>query len=159
MTAESKIRPRAITALSIFFLVGAVLSFTSNVSLLLPGSFLEPMWRLNPRAHDSLTRIGLWAVALLFFVSVSCAAAAIGLWNGSRWGHRLAVSLIGLNLLGDVANVLSGIEPRAIVGVPVAIAILIYLTSTRVRRFFDQSTAVQCESCGSKAQPPVRADD
>ena len=142
MTAEPKIRPRAITALSISFLVGAVLSFISNVSLFLPGSFLEPMWRLNPRAHDSLTRIGLWAVALLFVVSVSCAAAAIGLWNGSRWGHRLAVSLIGLNLLGDVANVLSGIEPRAIVGVPVAIAILVYLTSTRVRRFFDQSTAV-----------------
>ena|SRR6267378_5324734 len=142
MTTESKIRPRAITALSIFFLVGAVLSFTSSVSLLLPGGFLEPLWRLNPRAHDSLTRIGLRAVVLMFVVSVCCAGAAIGLWYGSRWGHRLAFCLIGINLLGDISNMLSGSEPRAIVGVPVAAAILVYLMSTPVRRFFKQSTAV-----------------
>src|SRR6266496_2336863 len=135
MTNESKIRPRAITALGIFFLVGAVLSFTSSVSLLLPGGLLESMWRLNPRAHDSLIRIGLWAVVLMFVVSVGCAGAAIDLWYGSRWGHRLAVTLIGINLLGDVANVL-GSEPRAIVGVPVAVAILVYLMTTKVRRFF-----------------------
>lgn len=142
MTTESKIRPRTITALSIFFLVGAVLSFTSSVSLLFPGSFLESMWRLNPRAHDSLTRIGPWAVVLLFAVSVSCATAAIGLWRGSRWGHRVAVSLIVINLVADVANVISGTEPRAIVGVPVAAAILAYLMRGRVRQFFKQSTAV-----------------
>ncbi len=134
MTDESKTRPRAITALSVFFLVGAVLSFTSSVSLILPGSFLEPIWRLNPRAHDSLIRIGPWAVVLLFAVSVSCAAAAIGLWYGSRWGHRLAVSLIGINLVGDIINALLGTERRAIVGVPVAAAILACLMSTRVRR-------------------------
>ncbi len=65
MINESEIRPRGITGLSIFLLVGAILSFTSSISLLIPGSFLEPLWRLNPRAHDSLIRIGLWAVVLV----------------------------------------------------------------------------------------------
>ena len=142
MTDESKMRPRAITALGVFFLVGAVLSFTSSVSLIIPGSFLEPIWRLNSRAHDSLIRLRLWAVVLMLVVSVCCAAAAIGLWYGSRWGHRLAVSLIGINLVGDIIIVLIGTERRAIVGVPVAAAILVYLMSARVRRFFKQSTVV-----------------
>lgn len=142
MTTESKIRPWPITVLSTFFLVGAVLSLTSSVSLLLPGSFLEPIWRLNTRAHDSMIRLGLGGVVLMFVVSVSCAAAAVGLWRGSRWGHRLAVSLIGINLLGDVANARSGTEPRAIVGVPIAAATLVYLMSGQGRRFFKQSSAV-----------------
>lgn len=68
-------RPRAITALSIFFVAGATISFIANMSLLLPNSFLEPIWRLNPRAHESLSRLGLWAVLMMSTVSMLCAAA------------------------------------------------------------------------------------
>lgn len=95
------------------------------------------------RAHDSLTGIGVWSVILLFVVSVSCAAAAVGLWRGLRWGHRLAVGLIGINLAADSINVLSGTEPRAVIGVLVAAAaILIYLMSRKVGRFFKQLSVV-----------------
>lgn len=116
------------------------MSFTASLSLLLPKSFLESMWRLNPRAHLNLSSIGVWAVVLLTTVSVFCAAAGIGLWRGARWGHRIAVGLIAVNLIADVTNVILGIEPRAIVGVPIAAVILAYLMSTKVRRFFIAST-------------------
>jgi hypothetical protein len=118
---------------------GAAMSFTASLSLLRPNTFLESMWRLNPRAHLNLSSIGVWAVALLTTVSVFCAAAGIGLWRGARWGHRIAVGLIGVNLVADVTNVILGIEPRAIVGVPVAAAILSYLMSTKVQQFFSSS--------------------
>ena len=73
-------------------------------------------------------------------VSMLCAAAAIGLWRGSRWGYRLAVGLILTNLLGNVINVVLGTEPRAIVGVPIAAALLAYLIfSKRVRDFFSKA--------------------
>jgi hypothetical protein len=136
---ESETRPLGITALSIFFAFGAVVSFLSFVSLLFPGSFLEPMWRLNPRAHEALTGMGAWAVALMCVVSAACASAAVGLWRGERWGYRLAFALLAVNLLGDVTNVLLGTEPRAVVGVPVVVAILVFLLSRRVRRFFNAS--------------------
>ena len=84
-------RPLPILILSAFFAVGAVISFTSSISLIFPNSFLDPMWRLNPRAHASLTSLGMWVVVLMFAVSVSCAAAAIGLCRGSQWGRRVAV--------------------------------------------------------------------
>lgn len=139
-TASRANRPRLITALSIFFMFGAAMSFIASLSLLCPNTFLESMWRLNPRARLNLSSVGLWSVVLLTTVSVFCAAAGIGLWRGARWGHRIAVGLIAVNLVADVTNVILGIEPRAIVGVPVAAVILAYLMSTKVRRLFTTST-------------------
>ena len=136
MTGELHARPLGITALIIFFLAGTLISFLAAVSLLVPSAFFEAMWRVNPRGHDGLVRIGLWAVALLFAASISCAAAAIGLWRRTRWGHGIAVALISINLLSDFANAVMGIEPRAIVGIPIAFALLLYLLSKRVRGFF-----------------------
>jgi hypothetical protein len=140
LKATITLRPRAITALSIFFVAGATISLIAGISLIHPNSFLEPMWRVNPRAHENLSRLSLWAVLLLSTVSMLCAAAAIGLWRGSRWGYSLAVGLIVINLLGNVINVVLGTEPRAIVGVPIAAALLAYLImSKKVRKFFSKS--------------------
>lgn len=136
MITQSLKRPLGITALSAFFIAGALISFTAGVSLLVPGSLIEPMWRLNPHGHEGLLRIGLWAVALLFAASAACAAAAFGLWRRARWGYIVAIVLIAINLLSDVANTVVGTEPRAIVGVPIALALLFYLMSRRVRSFF-----------------------
>ena len=132
----SKNRPWGVTALSVFFMFGALTSFTASVSLLFPNSFLKPIWRLNPRAQVAFESIGWWAIALLLAVCVACLAAAIGLWRGARWGHRVAVTMIAINLIGDIANTVLGTEPRAIIGVPIAGAILWYMLSERVRGFF-----------------------
>ena len=129
-------RPRGISALSIFFLAGALISLTASASLLFQGSFIEPMWSVNPRAHAHLLDLGPWGAVLLFVVSISCAMAAIGLWRRAAWGHKVAVGLIAINLVGDVANIVMGTEPRAIVGVPIALAILVYLFSKKVRDSF-----------------------
>ena len=42
----------------------------------------------------------------MLLVAAACAGAAIGLWLGKLWGHRLAVTLLSLNLVGDVSNAL-----------------------------------------------------
>jgi hypothetical protein len=138
---ESVTRPGGVTALGVFFLFGAGVSLVSAVSLLFPGGLLEPMWRLNPRAREAFAGMGAWAVVLMCVVSAACAAAALGLWRGARWGYRLAFALLVVNLLGDLVNVLTGTEPRALVGVPIVVLILLYLLSKRVRRFFDSNAA------------------
>jgi hypothetical protein len=111
------------------------------MSLLFPGSFLEPMWRVNPRAREVFTSWGVWAVVLMVGVSLACAASAVGLWRGARWGHPLAMGLLVVNLVGDTMNVVLGIEPRAAVGIPIAGAIIAYLVTARVRRFFSSVTS------------------
>jgi hypothetical protein len=142
MTSELYERPRGITAFIVFFLVGTLISFLAGLSLLVPSTFFEAMWRVNPRGHDGLVRIGLWAVALLFAASISCAAAAIGLWRRARWGHGVAVALIAINLLSDIANTLMATEPRAIIGIPIAFALLLYLLSKRVRNYFKDRSLI-----------------
>lgn len=142
MRAESEKCPVGITILSIFFLFGAAMSFLAFISLLLPGSFLESMWRINPRAREGFAGPGAWAAILMCAVSVACLSASIGLWSGARWGYGLAVSLLLINLPGDIANAVLGSEPRAAVGIPIVLAILAFMISRKVRRFFARSAAV-----------------
>jgi uncharacterized membrane protein (DUF2068 family) len=142
-TATTAHRLQGITALSVFFLAGAAISLTASLSLLRPNSFLESMWRLNPRAQENLSSLGPVGSFLLATVSLFCATAAIGLWRGSRWGHRLAIGLIATNLVGDITNVMLGTEPRAIVGIPIAAAVLLYLLSKKVRSSFRRTSDLE----------------
>lgn len=80
--------------------------------------------------------MGAWAIVLMLVVSLACATAAIGLWRGARWGYWLAVALLAINMLGDIINVVTGTEPRAAVGIPITLAILLFMMIKRVRRFF-----------------------
>ncbi|HYX72696.1 MAG TPA: hypothetical protein VE732_07995 [Nitrososphaera sp.] len=139
MIAKSKTRPLGITILSIFFVFGATMSFITFILLLFPGSFPEPLWRLNPRAREGFTSIGVWAIVLMLIVCVACASAAVGLWRGLWLEYWLAVALLAINLLGDIANVVLGTEPRAAVGIPIVVLILVFLMSKRVKRFFAMS--------------------
>ena len=129
-------RPAGDTALSCFFAVGAAIAATAMVSLLRPGGALEPMWRLNPRGREAFRVLGPWAVVLLGIVSAACALAAVGLWKGRPWGRRVASALMVFNLVGDAANATVGGDRRAAIGIPIAIAILWFLQSRRVRDFF-----------------------
>lgn len=122
--------------LGAFFAIGAVIAATTAVALLAPGGILEPMWRLNRRAHDGLLAIGAWAPVLMIGVAGACAAAAVGLWTRAPWGRRLAVALLGVNLVGDVTNALVFRDPRTLVGLPVGLALIAYLLSARVRGQF-----------------------
>jgi hypothetical protein len=129
-------RPGGVSALAIFFAVGATVSLVTIVALLFPGGILEPIWRLNPRARTGFATLGAWAPVLLAAVGLGCAAAARGLWSGKRWGCRLAMALLAVNLAGDGANVVLGIEPRALVGIPIAALLLLFLTTAHVRAYF-----------------------
>ena len=122
--------------LACLFAFGTLPSGLSFISLLTPGGPLEPMWRLNPRAHEAFSRMGAWALLVLGIVCIACAACAFGFFNGRRWGYWLGVGGLLVNATGDLVNAALGIEPRAWVGVPIVALILWYLSRSRVRAFF-----------------------
>jgi hypothetical protein len=125
-----------LTALSGFFALGMLISSTSAGSLALPGSRLEPMWRLNPEARQAFGRLGPWAVPLLLTVAATCAGSALGLQRERRWGHRLAVGVLAANLVGDLLNAGVRGDRRTLVGLPIGGAMLTYLLSRRIRDRF-----------------------
>ena len=132
-------RPFGVTALSIFFCAATVITLVAAVSLLFPNGFLEPIWKMNPRGRAGLGTIGIWAVLLFSVVCLACAVAAIGLWRGARYGYATAITVLTINSLADLFNVISGTEPRAVIGIPIVIIILAYMLTERVRRFFRAS--------------------
>ncbi|HKK28448.1 MAG TPA: hypothetical protein VKB18_10225 [Gemmatimonadota bacterium] len=128
--------PPGVVALGGFFVVGALMAGAAGTSLLLRGGPLEAMWRINPRAREDLAGLGSWAVVLMLAVAVGCALAAGGLWMGKRWGHRLAVGLIGAELLGGLGALVLRGDLRTLVGLPIAALLLTYLLSAGVRAAF-----------------------
>ncbi len=135
----TKARPFSVIALVLLFAIGTCASFISAVSLTFPGSFLEPIWALNPTARAGFTRIGSAAIVLMVAVCIACIATTIGLWLRRRWGYWLAIVMLVVNLCGDVVNVITGTEPRAIIGIPIVGVILAYLLRKRTRYHFNNS--------------------
>jgi len=124
-------RPPGITAMSLFFVFGALMSGLTVFLLLFPGSVLEPVWRLNPRAHDAFATTGLWAVLLMAVVCLACIVAATGLWRCTRWGFWTALTILTINLAGDGSNALITGDKRALIGVPIAGVMIWYLIKRR----------------------------
>jgi hypothetical protein len=129
-------RPAGISVMSFFFVFGMTMSGLAALSLAWPGGALEPLWQLNPKGREGLGALGLPAVVLMATVSLACAGAAAGLWSGRRWGWWLAVTILVINATGDLLNAVIGSEPRTLIGLPIAAAMLYYLRTARARDFF-----------------------
>lgn len=99
--------------------------------LLFPGSALDPLWRLNPRAHQGFAAMGTGAVLLMAVVCVTCIVAAIGLWRCKRWGLWIAIAILSINLAGDTTNALLGHDRRTLIGLPIGLAVTVYLLTRR----------------------------
>jgi len=130
---RTRTRPIVVTVLIVLFVFGVTASLISIISLTFPGSFLEPVWKLNPRAREGFARMGGWSILLMSVVCVTCLVTAIGLWRRLRWGYWLAVLVLIINLVGNVINVLVGTDRRAIVGIPIVLLLLIYLLRSKDR--------------------------
>src|SRR5205809_1676678 len=109
-------RPVGLTLLAAFFVFGALMAFLAFLGLLLSGSFLERIWRLNPDAHRALAELGAWGMLLMAAVAIACALAAIDLWIQAQWARRLAVGILAINLLGDVINPVTRADLRTLMG-------------------------------------------
>ena len=128
-------RPAGIAGLAILFAAGTVMAGLAGFALLAAGGTLDLVWSLNPRDDASQGGVGPWGVALLFAIAIACAVVAVGLWRGARWGHRLAVALIAVKLVGDVVKAIL-VDPRGWIGVPVAGVVLALLLRPRIRSYF-----------------------
>ena len=113
--------------LAAFFAFGATMCALTVALLLFPGTALDSLWRLNPGAHATFQTIGTWAIALMLAVGIACGFAAIGLWRGAFWGSQIAIVILVVNMIGDLSNVMLRHDYRALIGVPIAAAMVFWL--------------------------------
>jgi hypothetical protein len=119
--------PLGIKLLAIFFAFGAAICLITIIALLFPGGALEPIWRLNPEAHTAFQKIGRLSILLMAAVGSACVLASIGLAKRAQWGHRLALGILSVNLVGDSLNALVRHDLRTLIGLPIGGAMIAYL--------------------------------
>ena len=124
-----------------FFVFGAAMTAYAAVTLLAPGTFLDALWALNKRGHAGLTQIGKGAALLFVVLSALLALAAVGWFRRRYWGWGLGVTIIAINALGDIVNLVRGEGLKGAVGVMIAGALLIYMTRPGVRSYFQAHKA------------------
>lgn len=128
---NGRYRPFVVTGSSLFFAFGTVMSGLTAVMLLFPGSPIEPLWRLNPRAREAFASIGTTAVLLMILVCVACLTAAVGLWRLKRWGYWTAILILSINVAGDALNAALTRDLRALVGLPIGLTLIVLLRQKR----------------------------
>ena len=124
------------TAIGIFLFFGTVMAFLTGATLAWPGTFLDRMWALNPRAYNELAQLGKPVGLLFLSLAMALAFAATGWLKRRRWGWPLAVAIIGAEVLGNFVNIFLGRVVQGLVGVTIAGALLLYITRPYVRRTF-----------------------
>ena len=132
-------RSIGLTLLSIFFLFGALMCLLTVIALIFPGGLFDPLWHLNPDAHRAFQRIGGWAILLMALVGTACLLSAIGLATRAPWGRQLAVGVLAVNLVGDAVSAVVRHDLRTLIGLPIGGAMILYLLSRRVARYFEAS--------------------
>ena len=120
-----------IKVLSAFFAFGAIMCTLTIVLLLFPGTSLDSLWRFNPDAHSAFSSIGPAALLLMLVVGTGCGFAAVGLWRKSLWGIWVALTILSLNIAGDLFNALVRHDYRSLIGVAVGGAMIVYLARYR----------------------------
>ncbi len=120
-----------IRLLAAFFAFGATMCALTIVLLIFPGTALDSLWRLNPAARLAFQSLGNAAILLMSVVGTGCVFAAIGLWQKSLWGIRIALVVLSLNIIGDLFNALVRHDYRALIGLPIGGAMIFYLARYR----------------------------
>jgi hypothetical protein len=120
-----------IKLLSAFFAFGAIMCALTIVLLLFPGTPLDSLWRFNPDAHSAFSSIRPAALLLMLVVGTGCGFAAVGLWRKTLAGIWVALTILSLNIVGDLFNALVRHDYRSLIGVPVGGAMIVYLARYR----------------------------
>src|SRR5215472_8410641 len=118
-----------------FIAFGVLVCFAAFL-LAWPGTALDRLWAINPRAHAELSSLGKW-VAIAFLLLAVVAVYTAVLWFRRRvLGWRLAVVAIAVQVVGNLVNIVRGDLLRGVVGLAIAALLLFYLLSRAVKAAF-----------------------
>ena len=126
----------SITAFGLFLFFGATAASLAGISLSWPGTFLDPIWKLNPTAYLAMAPLGKTIGIPFLFLAATLALTGI-LWFQRRiWGWRLAVVIIAIEVLGGISNAFRGDVLGGLIGFAIAAALLLFLLRSKTKSAF-----------------------
>jgi hypothetical protein len=136
--AVRSITPMGFSAMGFFLFFGAAMASLAGTTLIWRGTFLDGVWRMNASAYRQLSPYGRTTGILFYALGLMLASAGAGWFLRRFWGWAMAVGIIAVQALGDVANVFLGQFVRGAVGATIAGFVLIFLLRPRMRRVFER---------------------
>jgi hypothetical protein len=130
--SDAQRQPIGIKLLAAFFAFGAAMCGLTIALLVIPGTRLDALWKINPDARVTFQALGTMSILLMLVIGSACASAAIGLARGRLWARRLAIVILAFNLLGDVINAMARHDWRTLIGLPIGGVIIAYLIKVEV---------------------------
>lgn len=127
---------RGIIGVGMFLIFGAAMASLAGTTLVWPGSALDRIWNLNPRAHEELVPYGRVLGVPFLLLAATLAVASLGWFKRRLWGWRLTVAIIVTQVLGDLINIFRGDLLRGGTGFLIAGAFLFYLLRPQLRSAF-----------------------
>ncbi len=111
------------------------------ITLLIPGTFLDALWALNKPGHEGLAALGRLGALPFVILSPMLGLASLGWFRRRRWGWILGITIIAINMGGDISQVAFGERGKGAVGVVIAGLLLAYMTTRGVRIYFARGRA------------------
>jgi hypothetical protein len=136
MDIRENARPWGLVAIGVFFVFGTIMAAYAAVTLLKPGTALDWLWMLNKTGHAQLASFGKGAGLGFAALSALMCAASVGWFRRRYWGWALGTTIIAVNAVGDLVNLVRGEHLKGALGVAIAGLLLIYMTSTGLRNNF-----------------------
>jgi hypothetical protein len=97
-----------VAAIGVFLFFGATMAGLAATTLIWPGTSLDRAWDLNPTAYQQLAPLGGKVGILFLLLAAALVISGIGWFRRRLWGWRLAVVIIGIQVLGDLINLVRG---------------------------------------------------
>jgi hypothetical protein len=129
-------KPSGFAAVGVFLFFGATVASLAAITLLWRGTYLDPIWSLNPTAYRQLAPLGRDVGVPFLLLGLALAAAGIGWFRRRLWGWRLTVAIIAIQIVGDVMNCIRGDWLRGGIGVVIAGALLLFLLRPTIKNAF-----------------------
>ena len=132
-------KPPGFSAIGVFLFFGGVMAGVAATLFLLHGTPLDRAWGLNPTAYKQLAPLGGKVGILFILLTAALVTAGVGWFRRRLWGWRLAVGVIGTQVVGDIINLVRGDWLRGGTGFVIAGSLLFYLLRPRVRAAFSRA--------------------
>ena len=124
------------TGLSLFFLASTVICATAAFTLAVPGTAVDSVWSIKPRAYEELLGYRELSAPMFALLAIAMAFASYGTFHRRRWGWLLACLLFAGNGIGDAVQLATGGLLQGVIGVSVVTVLLFALFRPSVRGLF-----------------------
>jgi hypothetical protein len=131
------------TAMGSFLFFGAAMAFCAGATLVWPGTPLDRIWELNPRAYRQLGPLGRMVGIPFLFLGYALTVAGVYWFKRKPLGWRLAVAIMAVQVAGDLGNAIRGRIFEGLIGATIAGALLFHLLRPSVRELFQHPAQKQ----------------